>query len=134
MHTFILKLFLGLSLLGGALQAQVKFTDYKFKDKFDMSAELKLKIQKTLESYLKVQDAGERVENELQNYFDNAEFTYERLGQKYRFKYSGKLTTAQRAIDRCEGELIPPAKPTDASEVEAGHAWKIEIDYCNFDL
>ena len=132
MPTFLLKLFLVASLMSSVFQAQaqVAFTDYKFKDKFEMNADLKKKIQNTLEEYLLVKGVSEYAEKELRTYFGNAEFTYEKMGEKFRFKYAGKLTAEQRAVDRCEGELLPEGK----SEDERFYNWKIEIDYCNFDL
>lgn len=102
-------------------------TEYKFQDQFSMSTELKRKIQNKLETYLMVANAGEMAQKELQHFFGNAQFTFEKLGEKYRFKYAGKLSVEQRAVDRCEGEL------TNSAESEISD-WAVEIDFCNFDL
>ena len=97
-----------------------------FRDTFELGDALKAQIFTQIEEVLQVNKASIEHKEEVKTFFSNGLFTFEKAEKNYRFKFSGKLTKNQMAIDRCEGDLTRDDKKS------AG--WKIEIDFCNFDL
>ncbi|MBC7420660.1 MAG: hypothetical protein H7328_08025 [Bdellovibrio sp.] len=67
---------------------------------------------------------NKNIKKELEHYFSSAVYAFKKVGENYKFEIKGKFTEEQRAIDRCQGDVI--------AEEDSASGWKVELDNCNF--